>query len=72
MRHKPRFRWSDACTGFSRSQFELELIQTHVVQKPVLRVEVGARALRVRLVSREVAWASVGVYLAEINAGLVL
>ena len=26
---------------------ELELIQTHMTQKPVLRVEVGARALRV-------------------------
>jgi hypothetical protein len=28
-------------------QLELELIQTHMTQKPVLRVEVGARALRV-------------------------
>ena len=27
---------------------ELELIHTHMAQKPVLRVEVGARALRVR------------------------
>jgi len=40
---------------------ELELIQTHMAQKPVLRVEVGARALRVRSVSREEAWASAGV-----------
>ena len=32
-----------------------------MAQKPVLRVEVGARALRVRSVSREEAWASAGV-----------
>ena len=30
-----------------QSELELELIQTHMTQKPVLRVEVGARALRV-------------------------
>ena len=30
---------------------ELELMQTYMAQKPVLRVEVGARALRVRSVS---------------------
>ena len=30
---------------------ELELIQVHMAQKPVLRIEVGARALRVRSVS---------------------
>ena len=28
-------------------ELELELIQTHMTQKQVLRVEVGARALRV-------------------------
>ena len=28
------------------------VIQTHMAQKPVLRVEVGVRALRVRSVSR--------------------
>ena len=32
-----------------------------MAQKPMLRVEVGARALRVRSVSREEAWASAGV-----------
>jgi len=32
---------------------ELELIQAQMAQKPVLRGEVGARALRVRSVSRE-------------------
>ena len=37
----------------TQSALELELIQTHKAQKPVLRVEVGARALRVRSVSRE-------------------
>jgi len=40
---------------------ELELIQPHKAQKQVLRGEVGARALRVRSVSREEAWASAGV-----------
>ena len=29
-------------------ELELELIQSHMAQKPVLRGEVGARALRVR------------------------
>ena len=32
---------------------ELELIQAHMAQGPMLRVEVGARALRLRSVSRE-------------------
>ena len=32
-----------------------------MAQSPVLRVEVGARALRVRSVPREEAWASAGV-----------
>jgi len=44
---------------------ELELIQSHMAQKPVLRGEVGcacvARVLRVRSVSRGEAWASAGV-----------
>ena len=34
------------------------VIHSHMAQKPVLRGEVGARALRVRSVSREEAWAS--------------
>ena len=34
-------------------RLELELILTHMAQKPMLRVEVGARALIVRSVSRE-------------------
>ena len=42
-------------------ELELELIKPHVAQKPVLRGEVGERVLRVRLVSREEAWASAGV-----------
>ena len=39
----------------ARIELELELIQAHMAQKPVLRgeVEVGARALRVRSVPRE-------------------
>ena len=43
-------------------ELELELIQSHMAQKPMLRGEVGARALRARSVSREEAWASTGVY----------
>ena len=45
----------------SGHELGLELIQSHMAHKPVLRGEVGARALRVRLVSREEAWASAGV-----------
>ena len=41
-------------------ELELELIQTHMTQKPMLRLEVGVRALRVRSVSRGEAWASAG------------
>jgi len=37
-------------------ELELELMQARMAQKPVLRGEVGARALRVRSVSREEAW----------------
>ena len=39
-----RLGGSNHVAGF---ELELELIQTHMTQKPVLRVEVGARALRV-------------------------
>ena len=46
---------------------ELELIQAHMAQKPVLRVEVSVRALRVRSVSREEAWASAGVQSAWVS-----
>ena len=46
-------------TGRARA-VELELIQFHMAQKPVLRVEEGARALRVQSVTREEAWANGG------------
>jgi len=42
-------------------ELELELKQFWMAQKPVLWGEVGARALRVRSVPREEAWASAGV-----------
>jgi hypothetical protein len=42
-------------------ELELDLIHAHMAQKQVLRDEVGARALRVRSLSREGAWASAGV-----------
>ena len=40
-----------------RVELELELVQSHMAQMPVLLGEVRARALRVRSVSREEAWA---------------
>ena len=43
------------------SELELKRIQTYMAQMSVLRVEVGARALRVWSVPREDAWASAGV-----------
>ena len=55
------------CFSPVRPELELELTQTHMAQKPVLRVEVGARALRVRSVSREEAWASAGVQVAWVS-----
>ena len=74
MRPVPRAGWVWAascapaaknCAGLVyvrwRSELELELIQPQMEQKPVLRDGVGARALRVRSVSREGALASVGV-----------
>ena len=45
----------------SAVELELELIQTHMAQKPMPRGEVEARALRVRSVPREEEWASAGV-----------
>ena len=50
------------------AELELELIQPQMAQKPVLRGEVGARALRVRSVSREEVWASAGVQGAWVSA----
>ena len=38
----------DTLSRASDNEPELELIQSHMAQKPVLRGEVGARALRVR------------------------
>jgi hypothetical protein len=38
------------CVEFAKRysiKLELELIQTHMTQKPMLRVEAGARALRI-------------------------
>ena len=37
-----------ALTSASHVELELGLIQTHMAQKPVLRVEVGTRVLRMR------------------------
>ena len=48
---------------FVGAKLELELIQTHMTQKPMLRVEAGARALRM-LVKNMCGWterASAGV-----------
>ena len=38
----------DTLSRASDNELELELIQSHMAQKPMLRGEVGARALRVR------------------------
>ena len=48
-------------------ELELELTQSHMAQETVLWGEVGARALRVRSVSREQAWASACVLGAWVN-----
>ena len=48
-------------TGLMAPAWRLELIQSHMAQKPMLRGEVGTRAWRVRSVSIEEAWASAGV-----------
>ena len=42
-------------------ELDFELIQPYMAQKPMLRGEVGALALRVRSVSKEEVWASAGV-----------
>ena len=42
-------------------ELEFELIQPQMAQKPMLRGEVGVRALRVRSLPREEVWASAGV-----------
>jgi hypothetical protein len=50
-----------------RHELELELIQSQMAQKPMLWGKVGARALRVRSVSREEVWASAGVQSAWVS-----
>jgi hypothetical protein len=42
-------------------ELELELIQTHMTQKPLLWVEVGAHAVRKRSGCAGVVWAGAGV-----------
>ena len=42
-------------------ELELELIQTHMTQKPLLWVEVGAHAVRKRSECAGVVWAGAGV-----------
>jgi hypothetical protein len=44
-----------------RDELELELIQTHTTQKPLLWVEVGAHAVRKRSECAGVVWAGAGV-----------
>ena len=54
----------------AHAQFQPALIQSHMAQKPIMRGEMGARALRVRSVSREEAWASAGVQGAWVGVGV--
>ena len=51
----------EALRVYCKLELELGLIQPHMAQKPMQLLELGARALRVRSVSREEAWASAGV-----------
>jgi len=53
--------------GATRLEFELGLMQSQMAQKPALRGEVGARALRVRSVLREEATASAGIQSAWVS-----
>ena len=48
-------------TGIITRELELELIQTHMAQKPLLWVEVGAHAVRNRSKCGGVGWAGAGV-----------
>ena len=48
-------------------ELELELVQPKMAQKPVLRGEVGMRALRVRSVPRKKVWVSAGVKGARVS-----
>ena len=57
----PRAPAPYGCAACKSPSLELELIQPDMAQKPVLRGDVGARALRVWFVSREEALASAGV-----------
>jgi hypothetical protein len=47
--------------GKPEFKLELELIQSHMIQKPLLWVEVGAHAVRKRSECAEVVWAGAGV-----------
>jgi hypothetical protein len=44
-----------------KAELELELIQTRMIQKPLLWVEVGAHAVRKRSECAGVVWAGAGV-----------
>jgi hypothetical protein len=50
-----------AITAFTYSCLELELLQTQMAQKPLLRVEVGAHAVRNKSKYGGVVWAGTGV-----------
>jgi hypothetical protein len=57
----PRQLASGACCALVGALLELELIQTHMAQKPLLWVEVGAHAVRSRSKFGGVGWAGAGV-----------
>jgi hypothetical protein len=54
-------RWPNRRAVGDELELELELIQTHMAQKPLLWVEVGAHAVRNRLKCGGVGWAGAGV-----------
>ena len=63
LRCRPQRPAQQACAFWCclELELELELLQSQMAQKPILRDEVGARALRVGSVSREEVWESAGV-----------
>ena len=60
-RARPNSALLEISKSNQRCELELELIPSQMAQKPILRGEVGARALRVRTMSRGEVWASAGV-----------
>jgi hypothetical protein len=59
--HRADIQLDTALSRLGLAELELELIQTHMAQKPLLWVEVGAHAVRNRSKCGGVGWAGAGV-----------